>query len=88
VNAPRKPIKLIEIEEAPLGGGGGISLIGDGVARGGDSSPEGAGDGVATVGGGGGVLVSLVFEPLLLSANTTSTSFSFLTQRSLSPLMK
>jgi hypothetical protein len=62
VSAPRKPIKLIEIEEAPLGGGG--SLTGDGVGfistipAGGDSSPEGAGDDVDLVGEGG-----VVFSP-------------------------
>ena len=95
MTAPRKPIKLNEIEEAPLGGGG--SLTGDGVGfistvpAGGDSSPEGAGDGAVPVepeGGGDSVVVWLVLELLLLSANTITTTFSFLMQLSLLPLMK
>lgn len=89
MNAPRELIELIEIEEAPLGGGGSLTGAGEGfistVPAGGDgdSSPAGAGDGVTVEGGGETVLVWL-----LLSASTITTNFSFLRQRSLVPLMK
>ena len=98
MNAPKEVIELIKIEEAPLGGGGGVwSLTGAGVgfistdpAGGdGDSSPEGAGAGVISVEpeGGGEVFVWLLVR-LLLSASTIITIFSFLRQLSLMPLMK
>ena len=72
----------MKIEEAAFGGGGGVSGAGVG---GGDASPEGAGDGAISVEfeGEGGV-ASL----LLLSAKTITSTFSFLRQLSLFPLMK
>lgn len=67
MNAPRVVTELMKIEEAPLGGGGGVSLTGAGVSSpvgggDGDSSPAGAGDGVISVEPeGGGEVVVLVF---------------------------
>lgn len=81
-NAAIEPVNPMRAEHGPLLGGGGlVSLVGAGLgfistvpAGGdGDSSPEGAGDGAFL---------------LLRSARTTTTSFSFLRQLSLTPLMK
>lgn len=76
--------------EAPLGGGG---LSGARVGfsttpvsgEGGDASPAGAGDGVISVEFEGEGAVAFL---LVLSANTITTTFSFLRQLSLLPLMK
>ena len=67
MNAPRVVTELMKIEEAPLGGGGGVSLTGAGVSSpvgggDGDSSPAGAGDGIISVEPeDGGEVVVLVF---------------------------
>lgn len=73
MNAPKEPIRLMKIEEAPLLGGdwslaggadGAITTPPDG-GGGGDSSPAGAGVGtmsVAPEGGGGAALVWFVSE--------------------------
>lgn len=90
-------MKLTRAERGPLLGGGGlVSLVGAGLGfnstmptgGGGDSSPEGAGDGVRVVdpasdGEGDGAAVLLD-----RSARTTTTSFSLLRQLSFTPLMK
>uniref|UniRef100_A0A7C9CYI9 Uncharacterized protein n=1 Tax=Opuntia streptacantha TaxID=393608 RepID=A0A7C9CYI9_OPUST len=101
--APREPTKLLmaNSEGAPLGGGGDSAegagpaavLVGGGdgaaagVAGGGAGVAAGAGAGVGEGGGDGGDFVAEEFL-LDLSAKTTTTSFSFLRQLSLLPLMK
>ena len=99
--APMEPIKLINTDEAPLGegssppGGGEGAICTNPSGGEGDSSPAGAGDGTISVDPDGGTISvdpdggeAGVKDSLLLSARTTTTSFSFLRQLSTTPLMK